>query len=208
MSRSIAILLLSISLFLFPMTSGAQQFSVSTNLAGWADFGTANLEAGTAVARHVSLHAGFRYNPWSFRSVPPEAIDALVAGPVPAAIDEFEQQDQFQNRKRAAYAGLRWWPWHIYSGWWFGARGQWMEYNRGGILSRSTEEGEAVGAGLSAGYTRMLHRNWNIEFGIGVWGGTTRYTNYACPTCGTVTDNGKKGFILPDDVMVSLIYIF
>ncbi len=105
-------------------------------------------------------------------------------------------------------AGIRWWPWHIYSGWWLGARGQWMEYNRGGIFSRSTEEGEAVGAGLSAGYTRMLHRNWNIEFGLGVWGGTTRYTTYACPSCGTVTDGGKKAFILPDDLMVSLIYIF
>ena len=47
-----------------------------------------------------------------------------------------------------------------------------------------------------------------LLFGIGVWGGMTRYTTYACPTCGTVTDNGKKVFILPDDVMVSLIYIF
>ena len=189
MRRSIAILLLDIPLLLLSMTAGAQQFSVSTNLAGWADFGTANLEAGTAVARHISLHAGFRYNPWTFRPTTSEA-------------------DQLQNRKRAFNAGIRWWPWHIYSGWWLGARGQWMEYNRGGIFSRSTEEGEAVGAGLSAGYTRMLHRNWNIEFGLGVWGGTTRYTTYACPTCGTVTDGGKKAFILPDDLMVSLIYIF
>ena len=208
MRRSIAILLLGIPLLLLSMTAGAQQFSVSTNLAGWADFGTANLEAGTAVARHISLHAGFRYNPWTFRPTTSEAIDALVSRPVPAAIDEFERQDQLQNRKRAFNAGIRWWPWHIYSGWWLGARGQWMEYNRGGIFSRSTEEGEAVGAGLSAGYTRMLHRNWNIEFGLGVWGGTTRYTTYACPSCGTVTDGGKKAFILPDDLMVSLIYIF
>ena len=78
MSRSRSILI--IPLLLLSFAAGAQQFSVSTNLAGWADFGTANLEAGTAIARHVSLHAGFRYNPWTFRPVPPGAIDALIAG--------------------------------------------------------------------------------------------------------------------------------
>ena len=205
-ARTASFLILFI-LFL-PETLLAQRYSVSTNIAGWADLGTANAEAGVAVARHVSLHAGFRYNPWTFRQVAPEAVDALIDGPVPAALEAFEAQDQFENRKRACHLGLRWWPWYIYSGWWVGARGQWMEYNRGGLFSRSTEEGEAVGAGLSVGYTRMIHRNWNIEFGAGLWGGSTRYTTYACPTCGTVTDGGRKTFILPDDVMLSLIYIF
>ena len=208
MSRPTIIVLLALGALLLPGRAEAQQYSISTNLAGWADFGTANLEAGTAIDRHCSIHAGFRYNPWTFRPVPKEALQALLDGPVPEAIKTFERQDQLQNRKRAYYASLRWWPWHIYSGWWFGARGQWMEYNRGGIISPSTEEGEALGGGLSAGYTRMIHRNWNIEFGLGLWGGTTRYTTYACPTCGSVTDSGKKVFILPDDVMVALIYIF
>jgi len=209
MSRTLSILLLSaLALSLLPGRASAQQYSVSTNIVGWADLGTANLEAGAALSRHFTLHAGFRYNPWTIRPVPRAAIDALVDGPVPAAQEEFERQDQLQNRKQAYHAGIRWWPWYVYSGWWVGARGQWMEYNRGGIVSPATEEGEALGAGLSVGYTRMIHRNWNIEFGLGLWGGTTRYTTYACPTCGTVRDSGTKTFILPDDVMLSVIFIF
>jgi hypothetical protein len=165
----------------------AQRFSLGTNVVDYAHYGTLNLEGMLSVGKQWTLGAGVKYNPFLYR--------ALEEVPLSA-------------RQRLFSLGTRFWPWHVYSGWWLGARGQWMEYNRGGIFSRSTEEGEAVGAGLSAGYTRMLHRNWNIEFGLGVWGGTTRYTTYACPTCGTVTDGGKKAFILPDDLMVSLIYIF
>ena len=190
---------LSVALALCCVGLSAQRVSVGTNAVEWANLGTINAEVGIGVSQHLSIHAGARYNNWLFRKGNPD--DRIVD---PSG----DTERQFQNKKQAYNLTLRWWPWHIYSGWWIGARGQWMEYNRGGILSRSTEEGKAVGAGLSAGYTRMLHRNWNIEFGIGVWGGTTRYTTYACPTCGTVTDNGKKVFVLPDDVMVSLIYIF
>ena len=105
-------------------------------------------------------------------------------------------------------AGARFWPWHVYSGWWLGAKAQYQEYNRGGIRSALTEEGDRVGAGLSAGYSYMLLPHLNLDFGLGVWGGYAWYTSYACPVCGLTTDRGGKGFILPSDLLLSLTYVF
>ena len=177
----------------------AQRYSVSTNVVEWANLGTINAEAGVAVAQHFSLHAGARYNNWTFRKGDPEDrfIDPVGDG-----------ERQFENRKQAYNLGVRWWPWYIYSGWWGYARGQYMEYNRGGLIRHTAEEGDAYGVGIGAGYTRMIHKNWNIEFGIGVWGGQTVYRTYRCTNCGSVVDQGRKFFILPDDVFVSIIYIF
>ena len=104
----------------------AQDFSVSTNAVDWANFGTMNAEASAAVARHISVNAGVRYNPWSFG----------------------QGNERKQNKAITASAGLRYWPWNIYSGWWAGARAQWEQYNRGGISSRETEEGDEYGAAL------------------------------------------------------------
>lgn len=177
----------------------AQRFSVGTNLVEWANLGTINGEAGVAVAQHFSLHAGVRYNNWTFRPGVPE--------------DRFEDplgdtERQFENRKQAYALGVRYWPWYIYSGWWGYLRGQYMEYNRGGLIRHTAEEGDAYGVGAGVGYTRMLHKKLNIEFGLGLWGGQTRYTAYRCTNCGSVISQGTKFFLLPDDVFVSLIYIF
>lgn len=179
--------------------ASAQRFSVSTNLVEWANLGTVNGEASMAVAQHFSLHAGVRYNNWTFRPGVPE--------------DRFEDPEgvnerQFENRKQAYAVSVRYWPWYIYSGWWGYVRGQYMEYNRGGLLRHKAEEGDAYGVGIGAGYTRMLHKHWNIEFGVGIWGGRKTFTEYRCTNCGSVTDAGTKLFVLPDDVFVSLIYVF
>ena len=136
----------------------AQRYSVATNLVEWGNLGTINGEAGVSVSRHLSLHAGFRYNDWLFRKSDPD--DRLE--------DPFgDEETQFQNKKQAYALTLRWWPWHIYSGWWGYVRGQYMEYNRGGLIRHSADEGDAFGFGVGVGYTYMLHKNWNIEFGAG-----------------------------------------
>lgn len=182
-----------------PLGLSAQRFSVGTNAVDWADLGTVNLELGAAVGQHFSIHPSFRYNPWTFRKGDPQ--------------DRFEDpvgdgEKQFENRKQAYALSLRYWPWYVYSGWWFYLRGQYMEYNRGGLIHHTAEEADAYGAGLGVGYTHMIHKNWNIEFGLGVWGGMRDYKTYRCTNCGTIIDQGKKPFILPDDVFVSLVYIF
>lgn len=183
----------------FSAGAGAQKYSVSTNAAEWLNFGTVNAEAGMAVSRHISLHAGFRYNPWTFRKGNPEDRFTDPLG---------ESEVQFENRKQAYTLGARYWPWYIYSGWWLQLRGQYMEYNRGGLIRHSAEEGDAYGLGLGIGYTYLLRKHWNIEFGAGLWGGYRTYTTYRCTNCGSVLGTGSGPFVLPDDVFVSLIYIF
>ena len=193
-----ALCLLTVSL-LFCLKASAQQFSVSTNVVDWVAVGTVNAEGGVALQRHFSAFAGFRINPWVFRSGNPE--------------DRFEdplgdEERQFQDKKQAYYAGVRYWPWYIFSGWWVGMRGQYMEYDRGGFIVHEREAGDAWGIGLSGGYSYMLNENFNIDFGMGFWGGQTNYGTYRCTNCGQPVENGKKWFVLPDYIAVSLMYIF
>lgn len=176
----------------------AQVFSLSTNVLDWANLGTINAQAGLAFSRHLSLHAGARYNNWNFGSA--------------------EKGTAFQNRARSASLGLRYWPWNVYSSWWVSARAQVEEYNRGGLLKRPlTEEGLATGVGLGVGYSRMLSRHWNLDLGLGGWFGKAWYTQYRCPRCGRVVsrDDGTpvrdatRWFVLPsNELQVSISYIF
>ena len=93
------------ALFLLLASSlSAQVFSVSTNALDWANLGTVNAQAGVALGRHLSLHAGARYNNWNFGNA--------------------EKGNAFQNRARTAYLGVRFWPWNVYSSWWFSTRAQ------------------------------------------------------------------------------------
>lgn len=164
----------------------AQNFALSTNVLGYADFGTLNMEASYGVARHWSLNAGLRYNPFTFGS----------------------GEQEVRRRQRSFSTGARYWPWHIYSGWWLSAEVRYQEYNSGGLVSPETSEGDRFGAGIGGGYTYMLAPHLNLDFGIGLWSGYDVYTTYDCPTCGRVTDSGGKFFILPADLIVALTYVF
>lgn len=165
-----------------------QRVSVSTNLLEYLNLATLNADVSYAVSRHWSVGAAVKYNPWTFNS-------ARVG-------------KQFQNRQQCYSAAGRYWLWHTYSGWWFSGKLQYQEYNSGGLLDRSTEEGDRFGAGLSAGYTYMLHPRLNIEFGIGLWGGYRKYKVYSCPACGVTESAGAGAFVLPDDIRISLAYVF
>lgn len=165
----------------------AQRFSLGTNVVDYAHYGTLNLEGMLSVGKQWTLGAGVKYNPFLYRA---------------------SEEVPLSARQRLFSLGTRFWPWHVYSGWWIGAKAQYQEYNRGGIRSALTEEGDRVGAGLSAGYSYMLLPHLNLDFGLGVWGGYAWYTSYACPVCGLTTDRGGKGFILPSDLLLSLTYVF
>lgn len=182
-------IVLCLILGLCPLGTEAKgRFSVSTDLLGYANLATFNADFSYAFARHWGVTVGARYNPFSFRTDDPDK--------------------QFQSRQQSYSVGVRYWPWHIWSGWWFSSKVRWQEYNTGGILSPETSEGDRVGAGLYAGYALMVSPHFNVEFGVGVWAGYDKYKRYSCPTCGLTIDQGEKGFILPDDIMISLVYVF
>lgn len=184
MKKCLIVMLISIA----SLPSYAQKLSFSTNLLDYACLGTLNADVSYSVSRRWSIMAGVRYNPFTFR--------------------EDKPQDQFQLRQQSYAAGARLWPWHTMSGWWFAGKLRYQEYNYGGIFSSESEEGDRFGAGLYSGYTYMLTRHLNLEFGAGLWSGISFYRRYSCQKCGRTIGHGRKYFLLPDDLMISLAYVF
>lgn len=170
------------------LPSMAQRFSISTNLLGYACLGTLNADVSMSVSQNWSLTAGVKYNPFTFGRGNPE--------------------NRMQLRQRSFSLGARMWPWHNASGWWFAGKLRYQEYNMGGMISRDTREGDRYGGGLYFGYTHMVTAHFNVEFGAGVWGGMDRYSLYSCPECGLTMDSGTSLFVLPDDILISLVYVF
>ena len=167
-------------------TVAAQNFAVATNVLDYVDLGTLNLEASCGIARHWSLLAGIKYNPFHYGEGSAEVADC----------------------QRSVEAGARFWPWHIYSGWWFSGKMQYQEFNDAAPVTLETSEGDRYGAGIAGGYSKMLGKHFNLDFGLGLWTGYTTYVTYACPTCGRIIGSGQRLFILPNDLMIALSYIF
>jgi len=170
-----------ISLFLLVATgliSKGQELSLATNIVDYARSGSANLEASYGFARHWSASAGVKYD---------------SAG--------YERQQLYS-------VGARYWPWHIYSGWWLCGKMQYQEFNDAERVSLKTSEGDRYGAGLSFGYAKMLNKHLNMDLGVGLWSGLSRFTTYNCPSCGKILDSGSKIFLLPNDLLMSLTWIF
>ena len=181
-------IILAVILMFWYIHSGGQKVSISTNTLDYVSLGTMNVDVSYAFSRHWSAVAGVRYNPFTFM--------------------KGDSQKQFQYRQQSYSVGVRLWPWHIWSGWWFASKIRYQEYNVGGIISPDTREGDRFGIGFYSGYTHMISRHFNIEFGLGLWAGWDYYTRYSCPMCGIRIEEGSGGFLLPDDVMVSLVYVF
>ena len=170
--------LAAVLLSFLPLLAGAQELSFSTNFIDYARSGSANLEASYGFSRHWTVSAGVKYD----------------AGG--------------NNRQQLYSFGGRYWPWHIYSGWWLSGKMQYQEFNEASAPGQATSEGDRYGAGFAGGYSKMLGKHLNLDMGIGFWTGYSRYVTYACPSCGRITDNGNKLFVLPNDLMVALSYIF
>lgn len=177
-------LFLLVFFLLCPSLCKAQKFSISTNVVDYANFGTLNLDVSYALAQHWSLVAGVKYNPFSFKD------------------------GNMQNRQRSFSVGARWWPWHIFSGFWLSSKMQYSEFNVGGIRSPQTREGDAYGLGISGGYSYMIGRHINIEAGLGFWGGWRKYVLYDCTRCGATRQRTSQAFILPNDILLSIAYVF
>ena len=165
------------------------QFALSTDVVDWACLGTINLDAGVSVHQHFSVELGAKFNPWEFTTGGKDL--------------------PLYNHQATAYAGMRYWPWYVFSGWWIGAQAQYTQYEETGIWRPALDTGAAVGGGLSVGYTLMLNEKLNLEFGLGVWAGRRyKYTLYCCPECMEVRGSGPSNFIALNDLSVAVMYVF
>lgn len=165
---------------------GAQDLSISTNVIDYVNLGTFNLEASYGISKNWTVNASAKYNPFTYRP----------------------QGDELRSRQRSVSAGVRYWPWHIFSGWWLSTSLRYQEYNIGGYESLMTQEGDRFGGTFGGGYSYMLTPSLNLEFGLSFWTGYDIYTRYACATCGKKLGDGTKFFMLPSDILLGLTYIF
>lgn len=194
MNRRILTLILILAAIFSSFQMVAQEkrktsFALSTDVVDWANFGTINMEAGFSVHQHFSVQAGAKYNPWTFKTY-------MLGLPL-------------YNKQTTAYAGFRYWPWYVFSGWWVGAQMQYTGYSETGIWRHALDTGKAFGGGLSFGYTLMLTENLNLEFGAGLWAGRRfDHTLYCCPECMKVRESGPGNFVALNDVSISVMYVF
>lgn len=179
-------ILLLIALLTIPAGLRGQELSVSTNILDYANFATLNVQTGLSVARRWSLDVGVKYNPFTFG----------------------QGDGTILQRQQSYSAGFRFWPWHVYSGWWLSLRAQYQEFCTGGISSRRTSQGDRYGGSFSLGYTYMLSKHFNLEVGAGYWGGYEIFKAFNCQHCGIVVDSGEKYFLLPSDLTFAVAYIF
>jgi hypothetical protein len=168
------------------MKSYAQNYSVSTNAAQWLMLGTANIQAGYPAARHISIEGGFAYNPFTFGKKP----------------------DRKYFRRTEVYAGGRYWPWFVNSGWFMSAYADWAKFAYAGIFTKKAYEGYAYGLKIGGGYALMLDKGINLEMGLGAFAGEARYTEYSCATCGKDLGKKEKFIIAPASILLGLTIVF
>ena len=170
------------------VTSRAQNLSLSTNFVDWGFFGTANLSFEAALSQHFSLETGAKYNPWTIKKNSTRPI---------------------KNQQMTGYVAAKYWFWYVYSGWWMSGKAKFSDYTQTGLLKSTMDEGKSLGAGLAFGYSYMLGKHFNIDLGLGLWGGRTfDYVSYHCAECMKVEKSGAKWFIGPDNIEVALKYVF
>lgn len=164
--------------------------SLSTNIFDWADYATVNLDLGVPVAQKWSLVAGAKYNPWTFK------------GRKEGITESYNHQMSFS-------LGARFWPWYVNSGWWISAKGQYTDYAITGVWRPALDKGKAVGLSLSAGYSLMLNKHLNLDFGAGFWAGRLlEHTLYHSLQRMEVRESGSKNFIAINDITISIQYLF
>ena len=166
----------------------AQKVAVQTNLLDWAALATINAEAQISFAQHYTFDVYGRYNPWTFGA---------------------DSENPWVLQQRSVAVGVRYWPWYVYSGWWFSPKFIWREFNWSGVFTQNTTTGtRGEGLSLRAGYSLMVNSHFNIEFGAGVCG--LRYSHYDIikPDGSSLGNKGSQSFIQPDFLSVALVYVF
>ncbi|MEF9986872.1 MAG: DUF3575 domain-containing protein [Bacteroidales bacterium] len=187
------ILILCLLFLAIPLKGDGQNFSISTNFLEYFNLGTINGEFGLSITPKWSVYLQGRYNPFTFKR------NGVMSN---------GYKNQMQNRQLSAAIGAKYWLWYTNSGWFISSQLSYTKYNRGGIIKDDTYQGDAYGITMGAGYSLMLGKHLNIDFGIGIMGGYTSYIKYLCPRCGTIVKEDKKIYVAPNNLLVQLSYLF
>lgn len=184
-SRGLFWLCLMVAVMASAPASG-QNYSLSVNAAQLLELGTFNIGGGYPVSRHISVNASAAFNPFTYGS----------------------GQKQKYFRRVELFAGARYWPWFVNSGWFVSGYADWAKYSYGGIFTKKSYEGYALGLKLGGGYALMVDKGVNLEFGWGAFIGSLSQTEYSCTKCGSKLGKKEKFVVRPSDVLVGLSIVF
>ena len=181
--------LLPLAILLFQGTGlRAQKMALSTNIADYVNLFTLNGAISCAASQNMTLELSARYNPFVY--------------------ERSGSDRQFQNKRISVYAGTRYWPWHVYSGWFVSGYIGFTRFNTGGLFSQKTYEGDAYGLSFGGGYALMLSPRFNMDFALSFMAGDGKYRRNSCPSYGSVDAVKKQVFIAADNIVVQLSYLF
>ncbi|WP_165043850.1 DUF3575 domain-containing protein [Dysgonomonas sp. ZJ709] len=163
-------------------TSGlrAQFYSLGTNIPALGTT-TLNLEASMTLNRKWSVHLPVYYNPFVFK-------------------------DNKKIQNFSVLPGVRYWMLESYVRGFVGVNAIGSKYHF--TWKDYRYEGLAFGGGISAGYAYLLSPRWNLEVqgGIGlIW---ADYTKYKCEECGKKLADENGWYLIPNQIAISLIYLF
>ena len=181
MKRATFVLGLVVCATLFHGKAVAQNFYVGTNLADYLYLVTLNAEAGMNVSPQWSIYIKGKYNPFSYNF-----------------------GKQVQHKQATVALGTKYWFWYHNSGWFLNSHIEYSRYNYGGIIDRYGYQGNAYGLNLGGGYSLILSKKLNIDFGAALGVGYTQYSKYMCPACGKFIEKKKKIYVAPANLLVQL----
>lgn len=172
-------ILITLICMCFSIHSNAQKYSIGSNLAGIA-VGSLNIEASLALSHKLSLHLPVMWSPFTFR-------------------------DNIKLTHLALLPGIRVWNWHVFSGLYTALNASYIRYN-GGVRERRYD-GSALGISLSAGYSKMLSRRWNLEIEAGAGLFHTEHDIFVREVCGEYLESSRRLRVLPSRASLNLIFI-
>lgn len=158
------------------------RFSLSASLSSLLLTGTLQGDVAWSISRRWSIHGQAAYNPWLWH----------IGG------------KDISLRQLSFSARGRYWPWFVYSGWFFGGGPRFARYHFGGLRSPRTEAADAWGISAEIGFAWLLSPRWNLECSAGCWAGVRRYSLYAAPRCGRLLKSGTAWFLRPDSFSIAL----
>lgn len=178
--KLISKLLLCFTFFtLFTQLGYSQTKSVGVNIA-LLSAGILNTELSVGVKSRISIH-------------------------MPLTWSGFVVSNEFSLKNYSVSPGVRFWSWHIYSGFFAGTNLGFANYNA--VINKRRYCGNTFFTSLSAGYSKMVSQKLNIEgeFGLGAFG--VWQDVFESGKCGEFLRYSEKIAILPSKISISLIYI-
>ena len=158
----------------------AQFYSLSTNIPVLAAT-TLNMELSMTLDRKYSMHLPVYYNPFVF-------------------------SDNKKLQNFTVLPGIRSWVLESYNGGFFGTNAIGSKYHF--TWQDRRYEGQAYGAGISAGYAWMLSRRWNLEVEAGIGLIWADYRLYPCEKCGQKIQDEHRWYVIPNKLALSMVYLF